>query len=177
MQKKHAPKKLARIKKPKVVKDSVVAFNYVMKNSKGRIVSQTGPDEVIEYIHGHQQIIPGLEELMKNKSIGYRFKGVIKPEKAYGNKPPKKELRKHAYFYDLAKAKMAGTALTTGTEIGLLDKKDNEHLFYVVCVNQNTAVLSDIHPLAGVELAVEGRITNIRKTESKEIKTGELESI
>ncbi|RYG03486.1 MAG: peptidylprolyl isomerase, partial [Chitinophagaceae bacterium] len=39
----------------------VVSFSYTLKDSEGNILEQTDKNEPMQYLHGNQNIIPGLE--------------------------------------------------------------------------------------------------------------------
>ena len=64
-------------------KDTVVQFNYTLTNAEGEILDQSR-DQPLVYLHGHHNIIPGLEKQMMGKSAGDTFKVTIAPEEAYG---------------------------------------------------------------------------------------------
>ena len=57
-------------------KDTVVQFNYTLTNAEGEILDQSR-DQPLVYLHGHHNIIPGLEKQMMGKSAGDTFKVTI----------------------------------------------------------------------------------------------------
>ena len=51
-----------------ISKDSVVSFKYTLTNSEGQTLDQSS--EPLAYLHGHSQIIPGLEKELEGRSAG-----------------------------------------------------------------------------------------------------------
>ena len=68
--------------------DNVVTFHYTLKDSDGAdIESSVGKDPVI-YMHGHANIVPGLEQEMTGRQSGDKFSATVPPELAYGAHDP-----------------------------------------------------------------------------------------
>ena len=66
-----------------IAKDTVVQFNYTLTNGEGETLDQSR-GEPLAYLHGHHNIIPGLEAQMEGKKAGDKFKATVAPEDAYG---------------------------------------------------------------------------------------------
>src|SRR4029078_8296592 len=72
----------------KIGADSVVTFHYTLKDGDGAdIESSVGKDPVI-YMHGHANIVPGLEQEMFGRQRGDTFSATVAPEQAYGLHDP-----------------------------------------------------------------------------------------
>ena len=67
-----------------IEKDNVVTFHYTLKNSKGELLESSVGDDPLEYLHGHRNIIPGLENALTGKAIREKFTATIEPENGYG---------------------------------------------------------------------------------------------
>ena len=68
-----------------IEKNSVVSFHYRLSVG-GEQVEDSHNGEPLAYLHGHGNIIPGLEHEMAGKSAGERFTATIAPEMAYGQR-------------------------------------------------------------------------------------------
>ena len=52
-----------------ITKDMVVSMTYVLKNKAGEVLDQSGDDPLV-YLHGHQNIVPGLEKALDGLAVG-----------------------------------------------------------------------------------------------------------
>ena len=56
-----------------IAKDTVVQFHYTLKDADGTVIEASHGNEPMAYLHGHGNIIPGLEEEMAGKEAGAEF--------------------------------------------------------------------------------------------------------
>ncbi|MCX8000016.1 MAG: peptidylprolyl isomerase, partial [Leptospiraceae bacterium] len=68
----------------KVQNNTVVTFDYTLRDSEGNILDSSEGGDAFAYLHGHGQIIPGLENALNDKEKGDSFEVVVQPEDAYG---------------------------------------------------------------------------------------------
>lgn len=71
-----------------IANNSVVSIQYTLKNSEGTIIDQSSEGNPLTYLHGHRNIIPGLENALLDKSIGDALDVSVEPEQAYGTVNP-----------------------------------------------------------------------------------------
>ena len=69
-------------------RNKVVALEYTLKDDEGRVIDKSGQTPLY-YLHGHSNLIPGLEEALEGKNPGDAFEISIPPEKGYGSRDPK----------------------------------------------------------------------------------------
>lgn len=65
--------------------DSVVSIHYVLRDTEGEIIDQSAEGQPLAYLHGHGNIVPGLEEAIEGASPGDEVKTTVEPDKAYGH--------------------------------------------------------------------------------------------
>ena len=53
-----------------IAKDTAVKFNYTLKDDEGNVLDQSQEGQPLAYLHGHSNIIPGLEQQLECKSAG-----------------------------------------------------------------------------------------------------------
>lgn len=70
--------------------DSVVSIHYVLRDTEGEIIDQSGDQQPLAYLHGHGNIVPGLEKAIEGHGEGEQVKTTIEPEEGYG--PYREEL-------------------------------------------------------------------------------------
>ena len=69
-------------------KGKVVALDYTLKDDSGNVVDKSGK-EPLYYLHGHDNLVVGLEEVLEGKSAGDQIEVSVPPEKGYGTRDPK----------------------------------------------------------------------------------------
>ena len=67
-----------------IAKNSVVSFHFTLKNTNGQTIESSVGAEPLVYLHGHNAIVPGLEEALAGKNKGAKLNVTLPPEKAYG---------------------------------------------------------------------------------------------
>ena len=71
--------------------DKVVHLHYVLTDGEGKELDRSHGDEPLTYLHGHGNIVPGLEEALLGKQVGDALDVVVPPEKAYGPRNGKQQ--------------------------------------------------------------------------------------
>ena len=148
-----------------VAKDTVVKFNYTLSNKDGEVLDQSA-GEPLAYLHGHHNIISGLEAKMAGKSVGDKFVAVIEPKDAYG------EYISEA-VQEVPRANFQGV---DNIEVGMQfqSQSDDGHVMLVTVkdVSDDVVVVDGNHPLAGVTLTFDVEIVEIRPASAKELEHG-----
>lgn len=153
-----------------IANDTVVKFNYTLTNDKGETLDQSR-GEPLAYLHGHHNIIPGLEKEMTGKAAGDKFKATVKPEEAYG------EYIAEA-VQEVPRANFQGV---DSIEVGMQfqSQTDDGHVMLVTVkdVNDEVVVVDGNHPLAGVELTFDVEIVEVRAATADEIAHGHAHGV
>jgi FKBP-type peptidyl-prolyl cis-trans isomerase SlyD len=69
-------------------KDTVVHISYVLKDGKGATLDESSADDSFVYLHGHENIVPGLEKALDGKGVGDRISVSLTPDQGYGDYDP-----------------------------------------------------------------------------------------
>ena len=69
-----------------IKKDSVVTFNYSLKDDAGAVIDSSAAGEPLAYLHGHGNLVPGLERELEGKSAGEKLSVKVTPADGYGDK-------------------------------------------------------------------------------------------
>lgn len=148
-----------------VAKDTVVKFNYTLTNKDGEVLDQSR-GEPLAYLHGHHNIITGLEAQMLGKTVGDKFVATIAPQDAYG------EYISEA-VQEVPKANFQGV---DKIEVGMQfqSQTDDGHVMLVTVkdVTDDVVVVDGNHPLAGVELTFDVEIVEVRAATKEELEHG-----
>jgi len=70
----------------KITENSVVSILYKLSNDAGTILDQSTEDNPLIYLHGHGNIVIGLENALTGKTIGDTLDVTVTPDEGYGNR-------------------------------------------------------------------------------------------
>jgi FKBP-type peptidyl-prolyl cis-trans isomerase SlyD len=64
----------------------VVAIDYTLKGDDGQVIDSSDGREPLYYLHGHQNIVEGLEKALEGKNVGDFVEVSVPPEQGYGTR-------------------------------------------------------------------------------------------
>ncbi|WP_457628981.1 FKBP-type peptidyl-prolyl cis-trans isomerase [Oceanithermus sp.] len=144
-------------------KDKVVTIAYTL-TVDGEQVDQGE----LAYIHGHQQIIPGLEREIEGRAAGDSFEVTIAPEDAYGERNEEGvQVVPRSAFPDDAKVEV-------GEQFYAQDAEGNPLPLTVTAVNGDEVTVDFNHPLAGKALNFAVEIKDVRDVTPEELAHGHV---
>jgi FKBP-type peptidyl-prolyl cis-trans isomerase SlyD len=144
---------------------AVVSFNYTLKDDEGHVIDTNEDGKPLEYLHGYDNIIPGLEKALDGEEPGFRKEVVVEPEEAYGTVDPEDifEIPRSDFPEDMKPEK--GMQVLAETESG-------EVPLIVVDVKEDKVVVDANHPLAGKRLHFEVEVVDVRPASNAELAEG-----
>ena len=149
----------------KVQNDLVVTLDYKLF-VEDELLESTDDGEPIQFLQGHGQIIPGLEQAVYNLKVGDTKKVVIESDDAYGEYDPESlEVAKKEEFSE-------EVPLDVGTFLDLRDDEDEVLSAQIVEADEETVTLDFNHPLAGKTLTFEITVTDLRSATEEELAHG-----
>ena len=154
-----------------IEKDKVVAFSYILKDDKGVELERSGKGEPMVYLHGHRNVMQGLEDKLKGTSEGDHLNVTLPPEKAYGLRKENQEQRipiKH--LLTKHKKYKPGMAVKVNTDNGHRD-------VVIIKVGRFNVDVDNNHPLAGKTILFEIDVEKIRDATADEISHGHTHGI
>jgi FKBP-type peptidyl-prolyl cis-trans isomerase SlyD len=150
-----------------IKKDSVVTFNYTLKDDDGTVIDNSSPDEPLAYLHGHGNLVPGLERELEGKAAPDKLSVKVTPADGYGEysreliqKVPRRTLK------GIAKITV-GMRLHAQTERG-------PRPVTVTAVTGDMVTLDGNHPLAGKNLNFDIEILDVREATAEELEHGHV---
>ncbi len=154
-------------KELKIKDDVVVSLNFTLRLDSGEIVDSSEAEAPLMYLHGHGQIIPGLEKALIGLTVGDSKKVVVPPAEAYGDVDMEAfEIVPREMFPD-------DITLTEGLELSLRDVETDEPFEATVAEIREKEVMLDFnHPLAGETLHFEVSIAALRPATAEELAHG-----
>jgi FKBP-type peptidyl-prolyl cis-trans isomerase SlyD len=138
----------------------VVEIEFTLKDDGGHLLDASEGDPLV-YLHGADNIVPGLENALSGRTVGEKLDVVVSPEDGYGRRMgagPQSIDR--AGFPDGAEL-YVGMEFAVETEDGLLP-------LYVVEVREDSVIVDVNHPLAGATLHFSVEVVGIRDSTEEE---------
>ena len=140
----------------------VVQMHYTLTSSEGEVIDSSEGREPLAYLHGAQNIVPGLERQLEGKSVGDHIDAVVTPAEGYGERNPDAThvLPKSAFPDDFPFA--VGTPLQLQAESGQVLQ------CFIVAIKDDQVMVDANHMLAGVTLNFSVDIVGIREANDEE---------
>jgi FKBP-type peptidyl-prolyl cis-trans isomerase SlyD len=149
-----------------IQQDSVVTFNYTLKDDAGEVIDSS-EGEPLAYLHGHGNLVPGLERELEGKDAGSKLSVKVAPGDGYGEyskdlvqKVPRRSLKgisKVAVGMRLHAQTPQGTRAVTVTH-----------------VTGDMVTIDGNHPLAGKNLNFDIQIVEVRAATKEELAHGHV---
>jgi FKBP-type peptidyl-prolyl cis-trans isomerase SlyD len=145
---------------------SVVTIHYTLKNAQGEEMDSSVGGEPMDYLHGAENIVPGLERELSGRKVGDKVAAVVMPADGYGERTgPEPQPVPRSSFPDDAD-------LHEGMQVMARGPEDETFALWVVGVDEESVVLDHNHPMAGLTLHFEVEITGIRAATEEELAHG-----
>jgi len=151
----------------KIAKDKVVSIDYTLTNDNGQVLDTSDGREPLAYLHGHGNIIPGLEEELTGKEAGDKMDVTVPPEKAYGARNEQLMVQVDKSQFD------PNVELKPGMEFQTQDQ-NGVHYFRLDKIMGDTVLLDGNHPLAGETLKFAVEIKDVREATKEELEHGHV---
>jgi FKBP-type peptidyl-prolyl cis-trans isomerase SlyD len=146
-----------------IAKHCLVAIEYRLTDEEGEELDNSGDEGPLTYVHGMQEIIPGLEYALEGRAVGDHFQVTIEPPEAYGD-------RIEELCIELPREEFEDTDdLKLGMQFSLADEDDDEMVVTVVDFDDDSVVVDGNHPLAGVTLLFDVKVHDVRPATPEEI--------
>lgn len=143
----------------------VLAFNYVLKGPDGNVLDASERGQPLPFLEGTGQIIPKLEEEIKDLKEGDKKVVKIKAADAYG------EVRDNM-FMEVPKEELAHLPqLELGAHLRL-ELQQGAHIVKVAKISDTHVTLDGNHPLAGQDLEFDIEMVLIREATTDEVLHG-----
>jgi FKBP-type peptidyl-prolyl cis-trans isomerase SlyD len=119
----------------------------------------------LDYLHGHESILPDLEQALDGKSPGDRVSLTIPPERAYGERDASMVREVPRTLFGDVPVNIGGWYEATGPDGESADVQVTAADARMVTVDAN-------HPLAGCTLHIEATVVEVRPATGEELAQG-----
>lgn len=177
-----------------VIEDKTkVSIAYVLKETSGRILEEVPASHPFVYIHGYNNIIPGLESALLNRKLGEKFSVEIPCNLGYGAyredlllQVPKAELQDVGELWlgmelemfqdnDIREFQLPDTADEFIDDLNLDgddEDEDGDGIYIIKEIYKDTVLVDGNHPFAGKDLIFDIEVIAIDEPSFTELESG-----
>ncbi|MCX6919864.1 MAG: peptidylprolyl isomerase [Verrucomicrobia bacterium] len=148
----------------RVAKETVVGIEYTLKDDQGNIIDASGDRGPMEYLHGAQNIIPGLEQGIEGLEVGDTKNVLVPPNLGYGEYSDKLLQRVPIEHFG-ANTPQVGMRFHAETNLGM-------RVLTIKQIEGTEVVLDGNHALAGKTLHFDIKVASVRAAELTELSHG-----
>ena len=146
--------------------NKVITFHYSLSDASGRTLDSSEGQEPLAFIEGIGQIIPALEEAIKDMKPGEKKRVEIPADKAYG--PYDEE-----QVITVPRSQMPQQEIQLGDQF-MTDEDPNLMPLTVTEITDTHVTMDANHPLAGVDLVFDVEMVGSREASEEEIDHGHV---
>ena len=149
----------------KISKGKVVSIHYALNDAAGEVLESSEGEAPLEYLHGHGNIIAGLEKALAGKAAGEKLKAVIPPEDGYG-------VRDEAMVKRLP---LSSFKNQDEVHVGAQFQAETSHgprLATVTAMDDKNVTVDLNHPLADQTLSFDIEVVAVREATEEELSHG-----
>lgn len=153
-----------------IAQDSVVLIDYTLTNDEGEVLDSSEGREPLAYLHGHGNIIPGLEKALLGKVSGDSMKVSVEPAEGYGEFNPSLTQVVPSEMFQGVDQVEVGMQFHAQTAQGM-------QVIVVKAVEGNDITIDGNHPLAGQTLHFDVTIKEVRAASKEELDHGHVHGV
>ncbi len=150
-----------------VTNQKVVTLDYTLTEDQGEVIDQS-QDGQFAYLHGSNNIIPGLEQALDGREPGEELSVTLEPEDAYGE-------RDERLIQNVPKDMFPEEAeIAVGNQFQAQGPDGSPILLTVTDIQEQEVEVDANHPLAGQTLNFAVKVIDVRDPSDEELAHGHV---
>jgi FKBP-type peptidyl-prolyl cis-trans isomerase SlyD len=150
-----------------ISQDQVVSIHYTLRDEAGGIIDSSPAGEPLAYLHGHGNLVPGLERELAGRSVGDKLNVTLSPADGYGEHDPK-------LVQQVPRRALKGIGnLRVGMRLSA-SSGGSAQAVTVTRIAADLVTLDGNHPLAGKKLHFEVEVAGVRAATEAELSHGHV---
>jgi FKBP-type peptidyl-prolyl cis-trans isomerase SlyD len=150
-----------------IQKGKVVSIDYILRDASGKLLDSSDEGDPLVYLHGNDNIIPGLEKQLEGKATGDKLTCVVPAVEAYGERDEELVLK-------VSKTEFGPDAdLSPGMQFEARSEEGTQ-IVTVVKVEGDDVTIDANHPLAGETLHFQVSVVDVREATPEELEHGHV---
>lgn len=150
----------------KIQNDRVVRIHYTLRDDAGATIDASSPDDPLEYLHGHGNIVPGLEAALTGAEPGRKLQVDVPPEAGYGPRDEEAVITIERDRLPKDFQPEVGMQLASRTPHGHVVR------MRIAAVDDRQITADLNHPLAGRTLRFDVEVADVREATTEELAHG-----
>lgn len=150
-----------------ITQNMVVRFHYTLKDETGQHLESTTGSDPVTYLHGHNNLLSGLENALEGKSKGDKASVTLQPEDAFGEHRPGNEQTVPLKY-------LMGSDDWKPGMIAVVNTDQGQRQVRILKVEDESATVDTNHPLAGKVLTFDVEVIEVRKANHEELSHGHV---
>lgn len=151
-----------------IAENKVVTLEFTVKNAEtGEVIETSVDSEPLVYLHGFNNLVPGLESELTGKVVGDSYDVTVSPEEGYG-------VRDESLVQEVPMEAFQGIE---NVQVGMAftaDGAEGPVVVEVTAVEGDVVTVDANHPLADIKLAFSGEVKEIRDASQEELEHGHV---
>ena len=150
----------------KIERNRVVAIQYTLKDDAGTVIDSSEGKDPLRYLHGTNNLIPGLEKALEGHEAGKQLQVKVPPEEGYG--PRAQEM-----VQEVPKKLFENEKIEAGMQFQV-QGEDGIHILTIAEIRDDVIIVDGNHPLAGANLNFDVTVVSVREASPEEIAHGHV---
>ena len=152
----------------KIAQNAVVSIHYELADESGEIIDSSKGGDPLTYLHGNQNLIPGLERELEGRETGDELDVRIEPQDAYGEVNDQ-------LIQQVPRSAFEGVdQIEPGMQFQATNNDGAVQQITVIEAGEDQVTIDANHPLAGVTLFFSVKVGDIREATAEEISHGHV---
>lgn len=147
--------------------DKVVFIDYTLTSNDGEVIDSSEGRDPLGYLHGHGNIIPGLEQALEGSAAGDELNVRVEPEEGYGVHRP--ELVQQVSIEAFAGIDKVEPGMRFNA-----DSAQGPMVVKVTAIDGDRVTIDANHELAGQQLNFAVTVREVRAASDAELEAGRV---
>ena len=155
-----------------IEQNSAVSVHYHLTDQNGEVLDSSRGEQPMEYLHGHGNLVTGVERALLGQEVGARIQVEVPPVDGYGERDPALDVAiPLSVFPAETHPRLQPGAMFEGPHP---TDKTRAAAFTVVEVVGSEVRCTANHPLAGMTLHFDLEVMDIREATADEVRQGQV---
>jgi FKBP-type peptidyl-prolyl cis-trans isomerase SlyD len=148
-----------------IAAQKIATLEYTLRNSDGELLDSSEESGSLTYLHGAENIVPGLEAALEGKTVGDKLHVEVPPKLAYGE-------RDDDLVVNIPRDRLPEGEIEVGTLLRAATDSGETRELIVIDVGDVNVTVDGNHPLAGESLLFDVTVISVRDATEEEIAHG-----
>lgn len=147
--------------------DKVASIEYTLTGEDGEVIDASNGNP-LPYLHGHMNLVPGLEKALEGKSVGDKLSVVVPAVDGYGE-------RQDEFVQTMTREMFQGVEeLAVGMHFQANGPEGEMHSVHITNIEGDDVTVDGNHPLAGKALSFDVEVVDLREASKEELEHGHV---